>query len=1017
PSEVTTSEENVCLSPNSQGRVETHVVQAGPKLYVNFTESKTSFFCPLLPDHGGDQQDYKAHMVAKLKTSVEVHHDSPDIQILLDAFKPDQKGFQPHTVVLHGKSGIGKSALARRIVLGWAQGELYQDMFSYIIVLSTREMKWTEESSFAKLIAREWPNSQAPVAQIMSQPERLLFVVDSFDDLDSTTIHDDTRLCGDWNREQLVSILMYSLLKKALLPESFLMILTRDTGLEKLKSAVVSPQYILVEGMSCKERTQLLLSHIASDHRKAQVFHSVMDNHQLFDQCQIPSVCLLVCEALQLQERLGRSCAPCHQTLTGLYTTFVFHQLTPRDPFQSCLSQEERVSLMGLCRMAVEGVWNMRSVFYSNDLRSHGLKESELRALFHMNILLHEDRGERCFTFFHLSLQDFCAALYYVLEGLERWDYYFLFIKNLRGITELQQTGSNAHLLRMKQFLFGLVNKDTMKALELLLGRPVSPAVKQKLWRWVSLLGQQVNTTSTQVDVLNAFHYLYETQDKEFVSLSLNSFQEVWLTVSRRMDLMVSSFCLQHCQNLRKIRVDVKDIFSVDKTAELCPMAPQRTERKALIVEWWENFCSVLGSHPNLEQLHLGSSILSEWAMKTLCIQLRHPACKIQNLTFKSAEVAPGLQYLWMTLISNRNLKYLNLGSTLLREEDVKMACNALRHPKCFLETLRLDSCELSNTCYPMVSQLLNSSTSLKSLSLARNKVAEDSMKSLCDALMSSKCGLQRLILDSCDLKSASFHVLSSALLSNRKLTHLCLSNNDLGTEEMRLLCQSLRHPGCTLQRLILNDCNLRGQAYGFLALTLMNNTQLTHLSLTMNPVEDSGMKLLCEAIREPTCHLQDLELVHCQLTGNCCKDLACVITRNKYLRSLDLGANALGDSGVVALCEGLKQRDSHLRRLGLEACRLTSDCCQELSSALSCNQHLISLNLVRNDFSTSGMMKLCSAFMHPTSNLWMIGLWKKEYHAQVRRQLEELQLLKPHMMIKGDWYSFDEDDRCWWKN
>ncbi|XP_031239983.1 NACHT, LRR and PYD domains-containing protein 5-like [Mastomys coucha] len=968
-------------------------------------------------DHGGDLKDYKAHVIAKFNTSVDLHYDCPEMKVLSNTFKPYQKIFRPHTIILHGQPGVGKSALARSIVLGWAKGKLYKDM-SYVFSFSVREIKWTEKSSLAQLIAKEWPDSKAPMTKIMSQPERLLFVIDGLDDMDSVLQHDNmTLLSRDWNDEQPIYILMYSLLRKALLPQSFLIITTRNTGLEKLKSMVVSPLYILVEGLSASRRSQLVLKNISDDYQRTKVFHSLIENHQLFDQCQALSVCSLVCEALQLQKKLGKNCTQPYQTLTSLYATLVFHQLTLKRPSQSALSQEEQITLVGLCRMAAEGVWAKRSVFYDDDLKTYSLEESEISALFHMDILLQVGHSsEHCYIFFHLSLQEFFAALYYVLEELGEWNQHFSFIKNQRSIMEVKTT-DDTHLLGMNRFLFGLMNKDILKTLEVLFKCPVTPTVKQKLQHWVSLIGQQVNGTSPK-DTLDAFYYLFESQDEEFVHMALNHFQEVWLPINQKMDLLVSSYCLQHCQNLKAIRVDIRDLFSVVNTLELCPVvALQETHRRPLLKEWWRLFCFVLSIHPKLKELDLGNSILNQCAMDTLFLELQNLSCGIEKLTFKSAEIVSGLKYLWILIAGNKNLKYLNLGNTPMKDDDMKSACKSLKHPRCSLETLRLDSCELTLTGYEMIATLLLSTTSLKCLSLAKNKVGVKSMISLRNALSSSACPLQRLILDSCDLSPVSCHILASALFSNQNLTHLSLSNNSLGTEEVQQLCQFIKNPECALQRLMLNQCNIVGDAYGFLALMLTNSRKLTHLSLTMNPVGNSAMKLLCEALKEPTCCLQELELVNCQLTDNCCEGLAYMITTTKHLKSLDLGNNALSDKGVITLCEGLKQSSSPLGRLGLGACELISKCCEALSSALSYNRRLNSLNLVNNDFSTLGMLKLCSAFLCPASNLWIIGLWKQQYYACVRRQLEELQFIKPHVVIDDDWYAIDDDDRNWWRN
>nr|XP_003944098.1 NACHT, LRR and PYD domains-containing protein 5 [Saimiri boliviensis boliviensis] len=968
----------------------------------------------------GDTWDYKCHMMTKFtaKEDVPCGFEKPaadwlEMQMLVGAFGADQWGFRPHTVVLHGKSGIGKSALARRIALSWAEGRLFQNLFSYVFFLPVREVQRRKEASLAELISREWPDSQVPVTEIMSQPERLLFILDGFDDLGSD-VHSDTKLCKAWAERQPTGTLIHSLLRKVLLPESFLIVTVRDVGVERLKSQVVSPRYLLVRGISAERRIHLLLEHRTGEHRKAQVVRAMMSDRGLFDQCEVPAVGTLVSVALQLQDMEGEG----GLTLTSLYATFVFHQLTPRDVAQRCLDPEERAVLKRLCRVAVEGVWNMKSVFDSDDLLMHGLGESELRALLGMDILLRDGRcEEEHFTFLHLSLQDFCAALYYVLEGLDVEPAPCpLFMEKGKRSVELKQVGFHSHLLRMKRFLFGLMNENVRRPLEVLLGCPMPLGVKQKLLHWVSLLGQQTKAT-TPADTLNAFHCLFETQDQEFVRSALNGFQEVWLPICQNIDLTASSFCLQHCLNLRKIRVDVKGVFLRDESAEAWPVVPQWMQGKTLIDEQWENFCSVLGTHPHLQQLDLGSSVLTERALKTLCAKLRPPACQIQKLRLRNTQMTPGLQHLWRTLIANRNLRSLSLGSAHLKEEDVRMACEALKHPRCMLESLRLDCCGLTLACYLKISKILTTSRSLSSLSLAGNEVTDEGVKALGEVLKVSQCTLQKLTLQDCGLTATGCQSLASALITNHSLTHLCLSNNNLGNEGVTLLCRSLRLPHCGLQRLMLNHCNLDTAGCGFLALTLLGNARLMHLSLSMNPLEDSGVKLLCEVMREPSCHLRDLELVSCRLTAACCESLAYVIARSRYLRSLDLSENAVGDVGVAALCEGLKQRRSVLRRLGLKSCGLTSGCCEELSLALSCNRQLASLNLVQNDFSPTGMRKLCSAFACPTSNLQIIGLWKWQYPVQIRKLLEEVQLLKPRMVIDGSWYSFDEDDRYWWKN
>lgn len=57
-----------------------------------------------------------------------------------------------------------------------------------------------------------------------------------------------------------------------------------------------------------------------------------------------------------------------------------------------------------------------------------------------------------------------------------------------------------------------------------------------------------------------------------------------------------------------------------------------RTPMRTLAHECWDSLCFALSTHPSLRQLDLSGSVLNERAMKTLCMSLRQPTCKVQSL-------------------------------------------------------------------------------------------------------------------------------------------------------------------------------------------------------------------------------------------------------------------------------------------------------------------------------------------------------------------------------------------------
>ncbi|XP_051791012.1 NACHT, LRR and PYD domains-containing protein 3-like isoform X2 [Erpetoichthys calabaricus] len=248
----------------------------------------------------------------------------------------------------------------------------------------------------------------------------------------------------------------------------------------------------------------------------------------------------------------------------------------------------------------------------------------------------------------------------------------------------------------------------------------------------------------------------------------------------------------------------------------------------------------------------------------------------------------------------------------------------------------------------------------LKELQLFKLDLTPECIRRLATGLGNCKS----VNLESSCVTSQCCKYLSSAVFAKHSvLTALQLRGNNLEDEGMRLLCEGLRNPNCKLQILEVESCGLTTKGCEFLSLTLSSEySQLQELDLESNTLKDSGAIWLCEGIRSPHCKLHRLRLAFCQLTHECCKSFSSALSvEHSLLMELELEGNELGDEGVNLLCEGLRKPNCKLEKLWLDKCGLTSGCCGDLSSAL-CTEHsrLTELHLGDNKLANSGVQLLC---------------------------------------------------------
>ncbi|KAM9316265.1 NACHT, LRR and PYD domains-containing protein 12-like [Gastrophryne carolinensis] len=703
-------------------------------------------YAPLLMIRNYRSKNEKEHEMTSLGEShlqimeerASEKHTATNIQALFD---PNPRGITPVAVVLHGPAGIGKTMTSHKIMLDWASGNIYEKKFDFVFYLSCRELNnITGNISLARLLPRTcglW--FLEDMKSILSHSRKLLFIIDGFDELKWSfrNVEGDVQ---DIFQETSVEIILKCLFTKKALWEASLLITTRPLALQKLDDLLRDPHSCFVEilGFTGKDCEEYVHHFFENKDDADKVMRIITDNDILFTMCTIPIVCWIVCTVLKPQMKKDFYLIQC-KTATSIYLLYLKGLMKYHGrnlPMHACLKK--------LCALANEGVFRQIILFEEEDLQRHGLTLSEVESVFLNENIFHVDiEIQTCYSFVHLSVQEFLSGLYYVIDdedGVSDAGKDTFLPEICKGKSLEQLCRENSHLALAVRFLFGLLNEEEVMAFSKSTGCKISLRVKPALRDWI--MGNSLSNYSADVICC-----LYETQNEDFVrsvmsrspilKLSNKKLEEsrrgnaclkqlsYCLKIGNRFetlgfkhfsmnleDMEVLSPLLHTCQDLilkscefpERAFIDSENIADTEKSANLSWLANPESAVRQLTLQnclvppsCWDYLHTVFILNQSLATLDLSDNHLEAAGVMALCRGLKDCSCRLRELSLCMCGLTHlGCEDLRSVLVTNRSLKNLDLSSNHIRDSGVKVICEGLRDPRCILQELSLSTCRFS---------------------------------------------------------------------------------------------------------------------------------------------------------------------------------------------------------------------------------------------------------------------------------------------------------------------------------
>ncbi|KAL2086382.1 hypothetical protein ACEWY4_017441 [Coilia grayii] len=841
------------------------------------------------------------------------------------------------TVMTKGVAGIGKTVSVQKFILDWAEEKANQDL-DLVFVLPFRELNHYQGDQFSLhgLLKIFHPEVKLMKNLQKYDEAKIVFIFDGLDESQLPLSFQGNKFLADVTQRSSLDELLTNLFKGNLLPSAHIWITSRPASVHRISSDCVH-RVTEIRGFSDSQKEEYFRKRIPDERQANAMISHIRALRSLHTMCHIPIFCWIISTVME-RTLSGAIRGDIPYTLTGMYIRFLLIQTNIKN---QKFYGEDKSSLRGLCssdvqvllqmgKLAFENLERSKLIFSDRDLKAYGLKNEEMSVhsgLF-TSIIRREDpmcKGQ-WYSFIHLSIQEFLAALYVFLSFVcERTNPFQR--TSQRTITDEEFWGVLAHTTAGHHRNYPQsATKPGQKTenqpltheeyLSYVLDDSDCDSEDEALTKAQMLLGQQpCQNTPQNVSTLHDLHRVAVERSLESSNGHLDLFVRFLLGLS-----LEANYSLLRClhlppgasqENVWKTTEYIKHKLRVEDQRK-CP-SPERC----------------------INLLHC----LAELGDTTVVQEIQsYLTCK--NAPEKKLTAAQCSALAYMMLTSDSVLDEFDLSSYRTSAGGRRRLVPLVRCSR----KARLANCQLTRKCFETVSLVLQSAGSpLRELDLSHNFLVPQTLDTLCVGLASPHCSLDSLNLSYINLEQTGMVLLRAVLLGPHQ------------------------QPTC----LRLSGCYLRDDCSDILLAAFQSDkSRLSLLDLSFNRMTDAGVACMLTGLKGPHCKLHTLRLGGCEITEASCKMLGSVL-QTSCLRELDLSGSGVGDEGVRYI---FTRTATHLEKLRLRACDISDGACDILGEVVS-SSALKELDLQDNDLGDTAVKLLCTALIKPTCILQSLRL------------------------------------------